>query len=61
MEMLKVGDTSGRVMNEYMDTWVHIWICGWMNCVEESIEKRVKVASYGSSKALSNFVRVSLT
>lgn len=40
MEMLKDGDASAWVMNESMDTWVHIWICGWMNGVDESIEQR---------------------
>ncbi len=54
MEMLKDGDASGWVMNEPMDTWVHIWICGWMNGVNESIEKRVKVASHSSFKPPSN-------
>lgn len=51
---LKKGDPSERVMNESMDTWVHIWIRGWMNRVNESIVKRVKVASCSSLKPQSN-------
>ena len=52
MEMLNDGKTPGWVMNEYMDAWVHLWIRGRLNGVEESIEKRLKVASY-SSKPIS--------
>lgn len=53
MEILKDGDVSGWVMNESMDTWVHICRSGWMKAVTNSIEKRVKVASFSSFKPLS--------
>lgn len=35
--MLKEGDASGWVMNECMDTCVHVSIRGWKDAVSESM------------------------